>query len=222
MRRTLALSCALVGALFYTSAHANVIRLSIDSLTGSTENTGCAAELLLSFSEVDSDDRVTIEIQNTTEAVIGSRLTAVGLELPRALAAPIGFAPGGTSPYFQQVDFDYAISPGKFNPPDGSYDLMITKSGSFEGDGSPRDAPGAGESQTVVLSFGDTGKTSAELESLFAAVYADGTDPDVIARFKAVGPNGAWSDKVIGRTPEPASLVLLGIGAIGLLRRPKR
>jgi hypothetical protein len=95
---------------------------------------------------------------------------------------------------------------------------MITSDGNFEG-GSPQGALMAGESELVVLTLGDTGLTPDQLAQTFFDFYESASDRHVIARFQSVGTNGEGSDKVAGHTPEPASLVLLALGGLALLRR---
>jgi len=215
--RAAILSCALVWALA-TSASGGIITLHMNPCVGSTENTGCTAELLLSFSKLNSDDLLRIEIRNTTPTAIGSKLTAVGFEVPDVPWLHVGFAPQGTSAYFTSLNFDYSVSPGWMNA-DGGFDVMITSDGKFEG-GSPQGAPAAGQSQAIQLSLGATGRTSAELEQLFSTYYGSLEAPFVVARFQSVAFGG--SDKVIGN-PEPVTGLLLAVGAVGLLsRRPRR
>ncbi len=220
MRRCALLVCVAVPTTVAMSAHGSTIQLFIDPAYGSTENTGATATVCLEFTEVASDDFLTVTIANTTLASIGSSLTAVGFELPEHPSLAVAFAPGGTSVYFDELDFDVSVSPGWLDAPDG-YDLMITGDGSFEG-GNAQNAPTEGETQIVQLSLGDTGLTPQELAAEFRELYNNTTDPYAIARFQAVGPDGEDSDKVLGITPEPATAVLLGVGGLAVLARRRR
>ena len=202
------------------AVHADAVLLLIDTTFGSTENTGSRATVTLDFSEDGLDDLLAVTLENTTPAEIGSSLTAVGLELPDSLSLAVSFAPGGEGSYFDTLTFDDSISPGWLDAPVG-YDVMLTSDGHFEGGGSAG-APTEGESETVVLTLGDTGWSPSELAAAFAGYYADLTGDYVVGRFHAVGPDGEDSDKVGGRVPEPGSLVLLGLGALGLLHRKGR
>ncbi len=196
-------------------ARAADLTLLIDPSYGSTEYTGVTARVLLSFTEVGADDRLQVTLENTTPPAIGSALTAVGFELPGSWAAT--FAPGGTSAYFDQLQWDVSVSPGWLNAAAG-YDVMLTSDGNFEG-GSAQGAPRATETQSVTLSLGDTGLTPAALAATFTAHYAGLPAPYAIGRFQAVGPDAALSDKVGGGVPEPGSLLLLLVGGVTLGRR---
>ncbi|UCG32995.1 MAG: PEP-CTERM sorting domain-containing protein [Phycisphaerales bacterium] len=201
-------------SLFAPAAWAIPIDLLADPSFGSTSGTGATALVSLSFSEDGAEDLMTVSIHNTTPVSIGSKLTAVGLEIPYWISTSIDFAKDGESSYFDTLTFNKSVSPWWLDAP-GGYDLMITSDGRFEG-GSSKGAPAAGEMQTVVLSLSDTGLSSTQLRNAFAQYYAGLTDNYMIVRFQAVGPNGNLSDKVVGRTPEPSSLGLLVLGA-GLL-----
>jgi hypothetical protein len=210
LSRLVAIALLLIAPL---SAHATMIRITPAS--GSTEETGATARVDISFANFANDDRMTLKLDNTTPVSLGSRLTAVGVELPD-YGWNVAFAPGGKGSYFNRLNTNVSVSPGWMNAP-GGYDLMLTSDGKFEG-GSPQGAPTAGESETIVLSLGKTGLSAAQLESTFANFYESFAGRYAIARFQAVGPGGQWSDKVGGETPEPSALALLAIGGL-LVRR---
>jgi len=210
---------AVVSAVFALtgSARAAMIQLVVDPMFGSTEATGATASLWFDFGEDGLDDLLSITILNTTPPEIGSMITAVGFELPDPPSLSAAFATGGAGSYFDTLTFNDSVSPGRLNAP-GGYDVMLTSDGNFEG-GSPQGAPRAGTSDLVVLSLGDTGMTPDQLAQTFFDFYETTPDHHVIARFQSVGPNGEGSDKVGGHTPEPASLMLLALGGLALLRR---
>ena len=204
--------------LFAPAAWAIPIDLLADPSFGSTNGTGATALVSLSFSEEGTDDLMTVSIWNTTPVSIGSKLTAVGLEIPYWVSTGIDFAKDGQSSYFDTLTFNESVTPWWLDAP-GGYDLMITSDGKFQG-GNPKGAPAAGEMQTVVLSLSDTGLSTTELRNEFARYYASLTDNYMIVRFQAVGPGGNLSDIVVGRcTPEPSSLGLLVLGAAALVLR---
>lgn len=210
-------ACVMFALLAVSTVQAATVSLYIDPSFGSSENTGSTAQLDLTFSEDGSDDVLTVLMQNTTDALLGSKLTAVGFELPASLSLSPVFAVGGTSSYFDELDYNVLISPGSLSAP-GGFDVMITSDNNFEG-GNANGSPEAGQSQSVILSLGDTGMTPDDLASAFMSYYSGLSDPFVIGRFQSVGPNGEDSDKVGGGIPEPASLCLLGIGGLALIRR---
>jgi hypothetical protein len=207
------------GSLFICApaAWATPIDLLVDPSYGSTGDTGATGLVSLSFSQRGSDSFMTVRIQNTTPPQIGSRLTAVGLEIPDSLSSSIDFARGGKSRYFDTLTLNRSIWPRRLNAP-GGYDLMLTSDGNFQG-GCIWGAPVAGSEQTVVLSLGNTMLRAGQLRSLFADYYAELDDNYVIARFQAVGPCGHRSDKVMGAVPEPSSLGLLVVAALLQRRR---
>lgn len=207
-RVALAILCS-VGA-----AHAAPIQLLIDPAFGSTENTGATARITLDFSESGLDDLLTLTLENTTPPAIGSSLTAIGLELPDLVASSPVFASGGTDAYFDTLTFDVSVSPPSLDAPNG-YDLVLSSDGNFLG-GSPLGAPIEGETRTVVLNLGDTGHTLADLADSFAVFYNAQPDPHLIARFQAVGLDGEDSDRVLGRVPEPATLLMLAVGGLAM------
>jgi len=191
----------------------------IPSINTSTGNTDVSGRLTLECSEnAQGDDFVSALVENTTAAEVGSRMSAVGFEWPDGLNLP-QFAPGGTSSYFDVLDYDVNVSPGWLGAP-GGYDVMITGDSSFEG-GSSQGAPAAGQSQTPLLALGNTPFTAEEVCAQLFTFFESSSGPVAIARFQAVGPNGDGSDKVAGsHAPEPATLSLLALGfLLGWRRR---
>lgn len=190
--------------------------LFIDPSFGSTENTGSTSLVRFEFSEDQTTDVLTLTFTNTTPLSIGSRLTAVGLEVPKWLIDPLSATLIVTDDYFDTLTFDANVSPGWLDAP-GGYDWMITAESEFLG-GSPRGAPLAGESASVVLNLGNTALSPADLAIGFRLFYTSQTNRSVIGRFQSVGPNVELSDKVSGGVPEPGTLVLLCLGAVAFIR----
>lgn len=203
------------------AGRAEAFSIFLDPQFGSTGNTGSTAVLTFEFSEHGDDDFLTLVIENTTSPKIGSKLTAVGIELPDFLVElpALGKSAGGS--YFDSLTFDDSISPDSLDAPNG-YDLVISSDGNFLG-GSPNGAPTAGTRTSVVLNLGDTGLSAADLEIAFLSFYSDFTGPFALGRFQAVGGDGEGSDKVGGgNVPEPASIALLLAGAAMLVYRKRR
>lgn len=210
----IALAAVLAASAISAPASAGMIVIDIERGCGSTENTGAAGRLTLDFSTNGSDDYLSILVENVTPALIGGRLTAVGLEYPDSLAAPTLQTP---SSYFDELNLNVSIAPPGLDAP-GGYDVLITSDMNFEG-GSSMGAPGS--AQTVVLNFGDTGLTSTELMDLFMNFYSGFSGRYAIARFQSLLNGG--SDKVCGRlVPEPGTLALLALGAAAAIRRGRR
>ncbi len=194
--------------------------LTIDLLPGaglSTENTGASGRLTLAFYQHKDLDYLSLTVENTTPISLGSKLTAVGLEMPTFLPSRPVFAADGVGTYFKYLEYDVSVSPGWLNAP-GGYDLALTSDRNFLGGGA-QGAPGAGESHKVTLALGNTGYTPEELSSAFLKYYGEVDGPIAIVRFQSVGPRGKDSDRVISTKmigeeviPEPATVAFLVVG----------
>lgn len=217
--RTRVLTAIVASLLFTATTHAATLMVTLDASAGSTESTGATAAVTFMFDEVGADDRLTLELANTTPLSIGATLTAFGFELPPALCLTPVFAPGGAGSYFDTLTYDDSVSPGWLDAP-GGYDVMLTSDGSYEG-GNANGGPVAQASETVVLSLGDTGMSPSALRDAFFSFYMCTPDNLAIARFQQVGPNANLSDKVGGYVPEPSAIVLLGMGAFTAIRKRK-
>ena len=138
--------------------------LTIDLLPGaglSTENTGASGRLTLAFYRHKEIDFLSLTIENTTPISLGSKLTAVGIEMPTLFPSRPVFAADGVGTYFKYMEYNVSVPPGWLNAP-GGYDLALTSDRNFLG-GGVHGAPGAGESHKVTLALGNTGYTPEEL-----------------------------------------------------------
>ncbi len=211
-------SVGIVAVLLSCASTASAIELVVDPTFGSTGDTGATAALSLEFGDHGDDDILTLMIANTTSPKIGSKLTAVGLEMPDFLIHPPTLVPSMTTAYFDTLTFNDSMSPATLDAP-GGYDLVISSDGNFLG-GPPTGAPSAGARESVMLNLGDTGMSSADLAIAFEQFYASFRGRFVVGRFQVVGAGGEGSDKVGGGLiPEPATLVLLAMGGLAVLRR---
>lgn len=216
--RALAL-CLIAYGAFLAPARANV-DLIIEPSFGSTERTGSTASVAFDFGGSRFGNLLTITLRNTTPLELGSRLTAVGLELPDFLVDRPAIIKAEMDSYFDTLTFDHRISPGWLNAENG-YDLVLSSDGDFLG-GNPNGAPEAGEHARIILTLGETGFSPQQLAGKFEEFYDGAHQPFVIGRFQSVGHNGELSDKVAGGVPEPATLMLLAVGAIMATRRSPR
>jgi len=189
----------------------SAFELLIDPIFGSTAHSGATATLNFEFSEHGPDDFLTILIANTTPPKVGSQLTAVGLELPDWLIQPPSLVVGPGEVYFDTLTFNDSMEPWWLDAP-GGYDMVISSEGRLLG-GNPHGAPPPGTWESVTLSLGNTGLTPEQLEMRFFDFYDDFAGRFLVGRFQS------RSDKVGGGVPEPATIILLVLGGLMLLRR---
>ena len=223
MTRAICMSSA-IAMIISSTAMANT-PITINFAAGSSEATGATASVLFDFEVGLGDDFLILSILNTTSPDIGSTLTAVGFEWPTALPNLPEFADDGAGFYFDEIDYNVGVSPGRLDAPDG-YDVMITSDNNFLG-GRPLGGTMAGESTTLRLALGDTSLDHAQFETIWQDHLSSAIGPVAIVRFQSVGPDGALSNAVVGEvagdhTPEPASALLLALGGTVLLARRRR
>jgi len=214
---------SLVTLWLAAAAQAGSVQLVIDPSFGSTENTGSSALVTLDFSTLNTVDLMTVTIENTTPLDVNSWLSAVGLELPDSFGDSSSIELDTAGTYFDTLLFDQDFPPPSFNA-DGGYDVVFSGDQSFLGQ-TPSGAIMGNESDSFVISFGDTPLEPADFVSRSLEFYNDPGANLIVGRFQRVGSTGDDSDKVRGGLPEPATLVLLALG-VGVLaaagRRQKR
>lgn len=206
------------------TADASFVRV-FDPFFGSSNSpaTGATARMELVFADVGGDVLLTLNITNTTGSVTSlfgtstagatqSKLTGVAFDLPVSVTVIAGSYIGST--YFPE------LLAGVSMPPFDVFDTAVADNTNFLG-GSPNGALSQGLSTSVSLKF-DTTLTAAQLET----AWANDASLRYGARFMDVNA-GQGSDKLLGGSPppsispqsalpEPASLVLFGLGALGL------
>ena len=181
------------------------------------------ANVLLTYDA--SLGQLSLAVTNTA-ANYAPRLTGFGFNLPTDVTGISAFTstPAGWSYSFDRDDIN---TPGQF----GFYDAAGLTGANLNG-GSPN--LGIPIGSTFVFTFGFSGSNLGSLsESSFVNLLAfdpsgnpDENEQSFIARFQRVGSNGEGSDVAIPTSihnvPEPTSLLLSGIGFLGLASRLRR
>ncbi|MGC4097246.1 MAG: PEP-CTERM sorting domain-containing protein [Nitrospira sp.] len=147
-----------------------------------------------------ANNQLTMNITNTSPASNGGFITSVAFDL--AGTASI------TS--FTTTDSDFLLSPpptstgGSINvAPDGSREFVMSITNDYLGGGSPTSGIGVGGNATFVFTLGGT----------FAGVTENNVFGSTLVRFRGFLDGSSDKDHVV---PEPASLLLLGAGLVGI------
>jgi PEP-CTERM motif len=166
-----------------------------------------------------STARLEVQLTNTSPADNGGFITAF------AFANPSSSITGVT--LFEKTDPDFGLIGGpSFNgsinvAPFGDLSIGASISSSRLGKGNPQEGIAVGATETFTFQFTGTNLTQLKVENVLTLLSA-GSEGFVV-RFRGFENGG--SDRVPAQAPEPATLLLLGsglVGLVGLKRRSKK
>jgi len=176
---------------------------------------------VVTYSATDSGNAtLTVTLTNTSPAANGGYLTAFVLNNP--FDRITGVSLSSTDPDFVLLggpSFQNGINGAPF----GDFDIGAGTGGAFEGGGPPSKGIGVGSSATFTFTL-----TGTQLDTLSAGIIL-GTKSEFVAgqgketqtfvaRFRGFNDGGSDKvpDEVVAHQPEPGTVVLLGLGMVGL------
>ena len=142
-------------------------------------------------------------VTNTSLPINGGFVTAVAFDLAGAASIT-----GVTT-----TDSDFSLTPSPSSTggsidvnPNGTREFVMSLSNAYLGGGNPTSGIGAGLSATFTFSLGGnmTGVTEANVLT------------SSLVRFRGFADDGSDKDRVVVGVPEPATLLMLGAGLVGV------